>query len=198
MRRNAVISYCRAGLLLHTISVVEIFIIASVLFYTEFETPDHFLSVFGYLFLFSLPLFAQLDAWSRFQNYKQAKDQIYHFGFQKRIFGPFQKSRCQRDAVFTAARELGYANECREFFVSKGYRWYHLLPDIVIKNPKQIFTYSFFKTTFFTAYYRPRYYVSRKRNKIGSLGEASPIIKISRKRLEQNLLVQHEGHHEHQ
>ncbi|PWT94806.1 MAG: hypothetical protein C5B52_19180 [Bacteroidetes bacterium] len=197
MRRNVLISYCRAGLLLHTITLFEILIITSILYITGFETPDHLLSAFGFLFLFSLPVLAQLDAWSRFQNYKQAKDQINHFGFQKRIFAPFQKSRCQRDAVFTAARELGYANECRDFFVSKGYKWYHLLPDIVLKDPRKILTYSFFKTTFFAAYYRPRYNPPKENKKIPGRETSVSVPGISRKSLERSLLIQHQGHHQH-
>lgn len=106
---------------------------------------------------FVIPTLAQLDARSRFQNYKQIKDQLYHFGFNERIVRPVLKSRCQRDAAITAAEELGFGHECLDYFKGKGYRWYHLLPDFVFSRPQFLLTGVFWRTTFFMPAYKPRY-----------------------------------------
>ena len=108
------------------------------------------------IFLASLPVFSQLDAWSRYQNYKQIKDQIYLYGYDERIFKPTLKSRCQRDAAWLSAQELGMGKECKRFFYSKGYKWYHIFPDFVFRKPQFLLTIYFWKTTFFTPRYHPK------------------------------------------
>lgn len=108
------------------------------------------------IYLFSFPIFGQLDARSRFQNYKQIKDQIFIYGYDERIFKPVLKSRCQRDAAWLSAKELGYAKQCKSYFKSMGYRWYHLFPDFVFSKPEFLFTNYFWKTTFFTPRYVPK------------------------------------------
>ena len=106
--------------------------------------------------MFGLPLIAQLDIRSRYQNYKLVKDNLYIYGFQTRLVKPFIRSRCQRDAVKVAADELGMLHQCREYFKSNGYKWYHLVPDIVLKKPSVLFTQNFWSTTLFTKTYHPR------------------------------------------
>lgn len=108
-------------------------------------------------YICSLPILAQLDARSRFQNYKQIKDQLYDYGYDERIFRPVLKSRCQRDAAWLSATELGYGEKCKVYFRSFGYRWYHLLPDFVFSKPQFMFTSYFWKTTFFTPKYNPKF-----------------------------------------
>jgi len=103
-----------------------------------------------------LPLFAQLDARSRYQNYKLVKDNLYTYGFKTRFLKPFIKSSCQRAAVKVAAVELGMLHQCREYFKRNGYKWYHLIPDIVLKKPSVLFTKNFWSTTLFTKTYHPR------------------------------------------
>ena len=62
---------------------------------------------FASFFLANMIL-SQLDARSRWQNYKQIKDYLYGFGYRERIFKPLLKSSCQRQAALIAAEELGY------------------------------------------------------------------------------------------
>jgi len=106
--------------------------------------------------VFGLPLIAQLDIRSRYQNYKLVKDNLHIYGFQTRLVKPFIRSSCQRDAVKVAADELGMLHQCREYFKSNGYKWYHLVPDIVLKKPSVLFTKNFWSTTLFTKTYHPR------------------------------------------
>jgi hypothetical protein len=107
------------------------------------------------LILIGYPLFAQLDARSRFQDYKKIKDQLYRYGFQERIIRPVLKSRCQRDAAMMAAIELGMGYEIREMYFYNGYRWYHILPDFFFTNPGFLLSKYFWRTTFFTKRYEP-------------------------------------------
>lgn len=104
----------------------------------------------------SMPLFPQLDAWSRYQNYKMLRDQFYFYGFQPRLVKPFLKSRCQRDAAIAAANELGFADPCKKYFCQKGYRWYHLFPDFVFRHPRFLLSKHFWLTTFFAKKYHAR------------------------------------------
>ena len=48
-----------------------------------------------------------MDGWSRYQNYKRAKDQFYIYGFKKRICNLYIGSKCQSIAALVAAKELG-------------------------------------------------------------------------------------------
>ncbi len=155
-------SYIIAGKLLHLITLIEIAAITIILPILLDIQPNGNLIVAGlkiYLivFLLSLPVFSQLDARSRFQNYKQIKDQIYLYGFDNRILKPVLKSRCQRDAAWLSAKELGYGKRCMTYFKLKGYRWFHLFPDFVFCKPQFIFTLYFWKTTFFSPYYKSKF-----------------------------------------
>jgi hypothetical protein len=55
-----------------------------------------------------------------------------------------------------AADELGMLDQCREYFKSNGYKWYHLVPDVVLKKPFVLFTKNFWSITLFTKTYHPR------------------------------------------
>lgn len=154
------LSYVRVGYLLHLVTAILI----SLLFVIyRFTAMGHWLvEDFSLLRLvvlvplLSTPLFPQLDARSRFQNYKQLKDQFYLYGFDPRIVKPFIKSRCQRDAAMVAAIELGLDKKCRQHFYDKGYRWFHLLPDYLFTNPRFLLSRAFWMTTFFARTYEPR------------------------------------------
>ncbi len=123
-------SYLLAGKLLHIISLIEmvvILLIIPVLYKMETNTVFLFvLKIYAIVFLLSLPVFSQLDARSRYQNYKQIKDQIYIYGFDTRILKPVVRSRCQRDAAILSASELGFKKECKQYFRSMGYKWYQV------------------------------------------------------------------------
>jgi len=55
-----------------------------------------------------------------------------------------------------AADELGMSHQCRDYLKSSGYKWHHLIPDIVLKKPSILFTKNFWSTTLFTKTYHPR------------------------------------------
>jgi len=151
-----VASYLRAGLLLHIITSLEISlltILAPKLLCTKTGFQMGSVNAGILIFLMILPIMFQLDARSRFQNYKRVKDQFMNFGFDIRLLKPLLKSRCQRDAARAAADELGYGRNCREFYHFMGYRWYHLTPDFLFSNPRFLISRQFWKSTFFLSTY---------------------------------------------
>lgn len=155
---NIITSYFLAGKLLHIITILEVLVIIFIApSIAEINTGTNYLYAglknYAIVFLVSLPLFSQLDARSRFQNYKQIKDQIYLYGYKERILAPVLKSKCQRDAAWLAAKELGLEKQCKLYFWENGYRWYHLFPDFLFNKPQFLFSIYFWRTTFFT----PRY-----------------------------------------
>jgi len=153
-------SYILAGKLLHIISLIEILAIILIIPELYKLEPSSFLlkglKYYAIIFLLSLPVFSQLDARSRYQNYKQIKDQIFIYGFDARILKPIIHSRCQRDAALLSASELGYKIECKNKFHAVGYKWFHLFPDFLFTKPQFLLTVYFLKTTFFTPTYRSR------------------------------------------
>jgi len=77
-------------------------------------------------------------------------------GYQERQLKPLLKSSCQREAAILAADELGQGKKVRNYFLLRGYRWFHIIPDFVFNNPLFLFTNFFWRTTFFTPYYPPK------------------------------------------
>jgi len=154
------IVYFRISYLLHAVSLIELLLLYLLYSNNGFHDWLHGCSrvvfVIVNVCLLSIPFFPQLDARSRYQNYKMLRDQFYMFGFQQRIVKPFTKSRCQRDAALAAAGELGYAGVCKQYFYSQGYRFYHVLPDFLFTNPEFLLNRKFWETTFFAKYYEPR------------------------------------------
>jgi hypothetical protein len=159
--RHPFISYLKVGYLLHFMTAVEIILLVVLYNVLNLESwidgPLRILKTMALVPFFSMPLFAQLDARSRYQNYKQLKDQLYRFGFRERIMKPVLKSRCQRDAAIAASDELGIGAQCKCYFRQSGYRWYHLLPDFFFRKPQFLLSWYFWKTTFFVREYRPMY-----------------------------------------
>lgn len=161
IHRPKIISYLKLGYLLHLMTLLEIALMANLFQLLEI---DVWLNE-GILFFkipllvpFAVaPLFPQLDAYSRYQNYKQIKDHLFVHGFEQRIIKPFIKSRCQRDAAMVAAEELGMKKDCRKCFYHHGYRWYHLLPDFLFTQPEILIGKAFWLNTFFARYYKPKY-----------------------------------------
>jgi hypothetical protein len=154
-------SFLYASWLLHVITLIEfllcVFIIPQLSLTLDHASLSGFLiHAYILLFLLSLPVLSELDARSRYQNYKQIKDQMYLYGFNTKIIRPSLKSRCQRDAAYLAAKELGFGVQCRQFFRSNGYRWYHIFPDFVFQRPHFLLTRHFWITTFFTPTYNSR------------------------------------------
>jgi hypothetical protein len=153
--------YVQIGILLHVITILELFIafLMVPLLYGIDTSQDLLLTglcYFGMGFFISLPILSQLDVRSRFQNYKQIKDQFYIYGFDKRILGPVLKSRCQRDAAIVSADELGLKAECNDYFKSFGYKWHHIIPDFVFTHPQFLLSKYFWRTTFFVPKYKSK------------------------------------------
>lgn len=154
-------SYILSGRLLHIITLIELIMIIFLLpIILEIKTNGSLglilLKSYLICYIISLPVFAQLDARSRYQNYKQIKDQLYLYGYSQRLLKPVLKSRCQRDAALTSAMELGISHQCSEIFKGHGYRWYHILPDFIFKKPQFLITKYFWRTTFFAPTYKPK------------------------------------------
>lgn len=157
---NKTASYIKSGILLHLITLTELvlfFILFRVLNIEEWLNKGNwFLKFIALLPFISMPVFAQLDARSRFQNYKLIKDSLFFYGFQPRIMNLFIKSRCQRDAAMVAAQETSMKKLCKDFFRASGYRWYHLFPDIVFYKPIVLLKKDFWITTLFAKTYRSK------------------------------------------
>jgi hypothetical protein len=96
---------------------------------------------------------ALLDARSRFQDYKRAKDLFFENGFKTRIAKIYIHSKCQRDAARVAAKDLGLLEQLDYFYQRQGYDWYHIIPDIIIKKPWIVFSRRYWRKTLFEPQY---------------------------------------------
>jgi hypothetical protein len=158
---NSLIRYWKVGKLLHFVAFLAFFIaLQSYLVLQnmngEVSTSVWILWLMIFICFFNMAVLAELDGYSRYQNYKQIKDQIYLNGYQERLLKPLSKSSCQRAAVILAGDELGIKRIIEKYFYDRGYRWYHVIPDFVFKDPLLFFTVYFWRTTFFSPYYKPK------------------------------------------
>lgn len=154
---HSVVSYLRAGMLLNSLTLMECILLCAAapeLLPNESNCLlKNICKVWLLIFLASLPVFSQLDARCRYQDYKRAKDLFLRFGFDPRILKTLLKSRCQRDAAMVAALESGHGESCRAFYRKQGYRWYHILPDFVFSSPRFLMSRHFWQSTFFLKSY---------------------------------------------
>ena len=156
--RNRALRYLRVGYFLHISALLAVICCSYALQRgLAFSNGEWILiswewTVLGSI-LFTSPIFAELDAYGRFQNYKQVKDLLYTRGYDERILRLFSFSKCQRDAVIVASNDLGMGTQIQDFFYKKGYRWYHILPDVVVKNFLVLLHPGFWKRILFTPYY---------------------------------------------
>lgn len=95
-----------------------------------------------------LACIALADGFSRWREYGRVRRLLARHGFQTRILRAVSSSRCQRDMALAAAGAVGRRHCARRFFHSLGYRWYHLLPDAVMRNPLAFFDLRFLTTSF--------------------------------------------------
>jgi len=158
---NSLIRYWKVGKLLHFVAFLAFFIaLQSYLVLQnmngEVSSSVWILWLIIFICFFNMAVLAELDGYSRYQNYKQIKDQIYLNGYQERLLKPLSKSSCQRAAVILAGDELGIKRIIEKYFYDRGYRWYHVIPDFVFKDPLLFFTLYFWRTTFFSPYYKPK------------------------------------------
>ena len=157
-----IIRYGKVGKLLHLVAFWALVVSAySFLRLNNLEyNADSFLWITWlvlFISFFNMSILAELDGYSRFQNYKQVKDQMFLNGFQERQLKPLLKSSCQREAAILAGDELGIGEKVRNYFFVKGYRWYHIIPDFVFSNQLFFFNMFFWRTTFFAPYYKPKF-----------------------------------------
>ncbi|QGY41943.1 hypothetical protein GM415_00935 [Pseudodesulfovibrio cashew] len=92
--------------------------------------------------------FALADGVSRYREYRRIKAMFLRFGYCERILEPVAGSRCQRDAALFAADETGHGGAARRYFTGLGYRWYHVLPDKVVRNPLAFLRPGFLRACF--------------------------------------------------
>jgi len=157
--------YLQAGYLLHLITIAAVLLIfvcsKKLMLLIEQGESTQALLLYSYLTLhsFTLPFFSQLDAFSRYQNYKMVKDKMYQYGFDQRLLRPFIYSRCQRDAISVAAKEMNYTREWKKLIRSFGFKWYHLLPHLVIKKPLLLLTKQYWNKTLFVKQYNSKYFL---------------------------------------
>lgn len=156
---NRVVSYVKSTLLLQSFCMGCLYI--SYINFDSLATDEDFgfnlRLVLGSYFS-SLVLTTQFDAYSRYQNYKMAKDLMHQYGFKKKLVILFSKSRCQRDAFAEAARSLGYKKEIDNYFYSVGFRWYHILPVIIVKKPMTLLSKEYWVSTLFVSNYKSKYF----------------------------------------
>lgn len=98
-----------------------------------------------------------MDGWSRYQNYKRAKDQFYLYGFKERIAAIYIGSKCQRMAAQVAAEELGYHNEIASYYKKKGVEWYHFIPYFMVQDPLFMIRPHFWQRTFLEKNYTSKF-----------------------------------------
>ena len=98
-----------------------------------------------------------MDGWSRYQNYKLAKDQLFIYGFNHRIAKMYKGSKCQRNAVLVAAKELGFEQETKDYYKSRGVKWFHYIPYFMVNDPLFLFRKKFWSRTFLEKNYQPRF-----------------------------------------
>jgi len=158
---NQFIRYIKVGSFLHIMGLLGI-LLSFISFKISLYYFAHMQLILGYLLgllafcCFTVPFFAEFDAYGRYQNYKQIKDSLFEMGYDQRLLKPFMRSKCQRDSVIVAAQDLNHDKEVEVFFHDMGYRKYHILPDSFNRNPLVLFTPVFWKQILFNEYYASR------------------------------------------
>lgn len=89
---------------------------------------------------------SQIDALSRFREFKRSLIFFKNNGIRYSFVKAKMHSRCQRDAVLYAAKKLKLHEFIQDFYRKMGYRWYHIIPDEIIKNPLFLLSSKFWKT----------------------------------------------------
>ncbi len=159
---HPVLSYLRVGRLLYY--SLTIFIVESWFYWVKLKaacTADMlpYILFWAWSFMFSfIHIFLVLaDGWSRYQNYKRAKDQFFIHGFRSRIADTYMGSKCQRMAAIEAAKELGIGDEIVAYYEAKNVKWYHYIPYFMIRDPWFGFKKKFWSRTFLEGSYKSRF-----------------------------------------
>lgn len=160
-----IMRYLQTGYLLHLMAIFSMYMV--FLFGRKFlllwnnGLVTWGLLLHGYLclYFFSLIIFSILDARSRYQNYKMAKDRLFKYGFDARLLKPFVYSRCQRDAIGVAVKDLKFETEWKILKKTLGFQWFHLFPDMVVKKPRTLFCKAYWSKTLFVPRYQSKYFL---------------------------------------
>ncbi|MBS7566767.1 hypothetical protein KHS38_20345 [Mucilaginibacter sp. Bleaf8] len=141
-----------------------LFVVESWFYWDRFrhyyEQEELWLSTFWFgsvLFAFSHIFLVLMDSWSRYQNYKRIKDYLFVQGFKPKIARLYSGSKCQRTAFLVAARELGLEQETLRYYRRLGVRWYHFVPNFMIKDPLFMFKSYYWSRTFTEKYYKSKF-----------------------------------------
>jgi len=156
------VSYLRVGRLLYwslLLFILESYIYGWQLWQATQGGNSYAIAFWTSFFLFSfVHIFLVLaDGWSRFQNYKRAKDLLFLYGFQNRIGALYMGSKCQRMAALVAADELGLKKEMEEYYAAEGVKWYHYIPYFMVNDPWFLFRKYFWKRTFLETNYTSKF-----------------------------------------
>ena len=157
-----IISYIRVGQLLYyslVLFILEAYFFWVKLYAAYIESSPLFVVFWLICFLFSFVhiFLVMMDGWSRFQNYKRAKDQFYMYGFNRRTADTYMGSKCQRMAAIVAADELGIAYLVKEHYSKKKVKWYHFIPYFMVKDPLFFFRDKFWSRTFLEKNYKAKF-----------------------------------------
>ena len=113
--------------------------------------------VWSFMFSFVHIFLVLADGWSRYQNYKRAKDLFYSHGFRPRIAQLYISSKCQRNAALEAAKELGIKSQVENYYKKQGVKWYHYIPYFMVQNPLFFLSSHFWNRTFLEKRYVSKY-----------------------------------------
>ena len=156
------ISYLRVGQLLHQSLIL--FILESWVFWVQLKNAIQndvllLIIIWTVCFLFSFVhiFLVIMDGWSRFQDYKKAKDLFFLHGINRRIAEHYIGSKCQRAAAIVAAMELGIEKELLVYYKSRGVKWYHFIPYFMIRDPLFLIRKTFWQRTFLEKNYKPKF-----------------------------------------
>ncbi|WP_434035628.1 hypothetical protein [Formosa sp. 4Alg 33] len=158
----AIVSYLRVGRLLYY--SLFLFILESWVYWkflkASFQKDNLWIQGFWiwcFLFSFVHIFLVLMDGWSRYQNYKRAKDQFFEYGFRKRIAANYMISKCQREAALVAASELGIEHKVNNYYKQHGVKWFHYVPYFMVKDPLFLFRKAFWSRTFLERSYTPKF-----------------------------------------
>ncbi len=159
---SAMFSYFRVGRLLY--GALLLFILESWVYGVQLNEAIKFESTawilfwaWSFLFSFIHIYLVIMDGWSRYQNYKRAKDKFFIHGFNEKIALFYIGSKCQRMAAETAAEELGINDQLQQYYQASGVKWYHYIPYFMIKEPFFLFKKIFWSRTFLERFYEPKF-----------------------------------------
>jgi len=159
---STLISYLRVGRMLYY--ALSLFLLESWIYWLQLKSAvlQANLWIQGFwlwCFMFSFVhiFLVLMDGWSRYQNYKRAKDQFFQYGFRKRIAANYIISKCQREAAIVAASELGLEDQVATYYSNCGVKWYHYIPYFMIKDPLFLLKKTFWSRTFLEGNYTSKF-----------------------------------------